>query len=118
MSGEVIPFQRRDHTFGRWFVGGQIGSQSDLSQRANWLGPSCDLACEAQRIDEGRLEINASSNTEEPPQTFTRPQHKIAVPPSHKPTQPRLYRFSVRCIADGYHWTGDGLGPALFQHVE
>ena len=30
----------------------------------------------------------------------------------------RLYGFSIRGIADGDHWTGDGIGPALFQHAE
>ena len=62
-----MPFQRRDNAFGRGFVGGHVGRQSDLSQRADWLWPARNLACEAQRIDEGGLEIDASGKAEEPP---------------------------------------------------
>src|SRR4029450_8159461 len=112
------PFQRCDHAFGRWFVGGHVGSQSDLCQRADGLGPGRDLACGAERSKEDGFQIEASSKTEEPPQTFTRHQHKIAACPSHEPAQPRLYSFSIRCIADGDHWTGDSIGPAPFQHAE
>src|SRR6516162_9930777 len=84
MPGEVMPFQRCDHALGRWFVGGHVGSQSNLSQGADWLGPACDLACGAERGNEGGFQIKASSKTEEPPQTFTRHQHNIAACPSHK----------------------------------
>jgi hypothetical protein len=66
MSGEVMPFQRCDHALGRRFVGGHVGSQSNLSQGADWLGPACDLACGAERGNKGGFQIKASSKTEEP----------------------------------------------------
>src|SRR5262249_61620041 len=118
VSGRVVRVQRCDHAFGGWFVGGNAGSQSDLSQRADWLGPASDLACGAECSKEGWFQIEASRKTEEPPQTFTRHQHKIAACPSHEPAQPRLCRFWISWIADCDHWTGDSISPALFQHAE
>ena len=113
-----MPFQRRDNAFGRGFVGGHVGSQSDLSQRADWLWSARDLACHGERDKEGGFQIKASGKAEEAPQTFTRHQNKIVTSPFRKPVQPRLYRYCVGRIADGDHWTGDSVGTALFQHAE
>ena len=118
MPGEVMPFERRDHAFGRWFVGGHVGSQSDLAQRADWLGPACNLACGTERSNEGWFQIETSSKPEEPAQTFTRHQHQIVTSPIREPMQPRLYWRSIGGIADSDHWTGDSIGAALFQNAE
>jgi hypothetical protein len=118
MLGEIMPFERRDHAFGRWFVGGHVSSQTDLSQRAYWLRPARDLACRTERIKEAGFQVEASSKPEEPPQTFTRHQHQIVTSPIREPTQPRLYRHNIGRIANSDHWTWDSIGAALFQHAE
>ena len=62
-----MPIQRRDYAFGGGFVGGHFGGQSDLSKRADRLRPARNLACQAQRIDEGGVEIDASGKAEKAP---------------------------------------------------
>jgi len=115
---EIVPFQRRDHSFGRGFVRGHVGRQSDLPQRPDWLWPARDPSCRAQRGKEGGFQGEASGKTEEPPQTFTRHQHKIVTRPFREPAQPRLYRCWIRRIADGNHRAGNRLGATLFQHAD
>jgi hypothetical protein len=67
--------------FGRGLVGGQVGSQPDLSQRADWFWPARDLACLGERDSNGRFQINSAGEAKEPSQTFTRHQDKIVTLP-------------------------------------
>ena len=62
-----MPFQRRDNTFGRGFVGGHVGRQSDLSQRPDGFWSACNLASQAKGIDEVKFEIDASGKAKESP---------------------------------------------------
>ena len=66
----------------------------------------------------GGFQIKASGKAEEAPQTFARHQHKVVARPLREPAQPRFYRYRIRRIADGDHWTMDSIGTALFQHAE
>jgi len=59
-----------------------------LTFLTRWLGrfrPARDLACHAERVEESRLQIDASSKAEQPSQTFTRHQHKIVTRPFYEP---------------------------------
>ena len=78
------------------------------------FGPPRDLACNAERDQEGGFKIDAPRKAEEAAQTFAGQEHEIVTRSTRKAAQPRLYGFWIRRIADGNHRTGDCLSPALF----
>ena len=89
------PFQRRDNAFGRGFVGGHVSGQSDLSQRADWLWSACNLACQAQCSDEGRLEIDRRAK----PRRRRRPSPVISTRSSHLPSAKRRSHASTVSVS-------------------
>ena len=80
-----MPPHRCDNTFGGGFIRRNIGVQTDLAQGSDRFRPARDLACRAERVEESRLQIDASSKAEQPSQTFTGHQHKIVTRPFYEP---------------------------------
>src|SRR6476646_9358633 len=84
-SAEVEPPHRCYNTFGGGFIRRNIGVQTDLAQGSDRFRHARDLACHAERVEESRLQIDASSKAKQPSQTFTGHQHEIVTRPFFEP---------------------------------